>query len=371
MEIKLRDLYIRSQKFFQENFLSDRKIWFGVKDIKVNEKEVAKIFSDYEKDTFLDFCKRIKDVIYAKNPLVDVQKKWSTDSWTSFYYFDFLRKEKIVDFNRNNGKIRVLKRELFDLLPKPRTEKEVQTLIERKLKKKIAENLPVNLPFGTKIKSRYDQFPVSFSSAVFIVSKILEYLPLYEKFLFIGDDDLISVYLSLADDKIKSLVVDIDDDLLNNIKKIAQKFNLKIETKKIDVSKVKKLPEKFVGFHTNPVYTFEGAKIFLDFGVKNLGLDGGFGFFVFSDEGIGNRYLLLQEFITEKKLKVEELIRGKIYYPWQIIHSEDKIMEERYKEIFSEDLIFNSPIISSSLWVFNYIPFKVPKPKKQPFYAYL
>lgn len=370
MENNLKSLYFQFLKFHEKNFLNDRKLWFGVKDLKIKEKKIKEIFLNYEKESFFEFCKRIKDIVFAKEPIKETLEKWSVDNWTPYYFLKFLKNKKIIDFKKN-GKIILIKKEFKKIFPPPQTEKEIKEKIEKKIKTKLILKAPSNYIFKTKIKAKYDQFPISVSSAIFISSKILEYLPLYKKFLFVGDDDLMSVYLSLTDVNFRAKVVDIDENLLNNIKEISKKFNLKIETEKINIFKTKKLKEDFIGFLTSPVYTFEGTKAFLNFGINQLGQDGGYVFLNLSDEAIGNRYLFLEEFFAKKNLKIEEVIKGKIYYPWQIIHPDEKIILKKYQKLFSKKIVENSPIISSSFWIFNFIPFKVPKPQKQPFYTYL
>lgn len=370
MESELKKFYLEFLNFEEKNFCKDRKFWFGVKEAKVKEREMRRIFLNYERESFFEFCKKIKDIIFSKNRLKEILAKWSMDNWHLYYYLEFLKEKGIIDFKKN-GKIILKRKELLEIFPKPQTEKEIRVKIENKLKIKLDFKLPSNYPFKTKIKAKYDQFPISISSAIFLASKILEYLPLYKEFLFVGDDDLMSVYLCLADEKFRAQVVDIDEDLLKKIDEISKKFGLKIETKKVDIFKTRKLGKDFVGFSTSPVYTFEGVKAFIKFGVNQLGKDGGYCFLNLADEAIGNRYLFLEEFFAKKNLRIEEVIKGKIHYPWQILHQEDKIIFNRYKKLFSEKVVEQSPIISSSLWIFNFIPFKVQKPKKQAFYTYL
>jgi predicted methyltransferase len=366
---KLKSLYKKFLNYRANLFSKDLRFWFGVENLKVTQREIKKIVKEYYKDTFLDFLRRIRDIIFSQNPLFLI-KNWSEDQWLLFYYISFLERERIIKIEKS-GKIKLLKKEFLEIFPKKRKEEEIKEIVERKLKIKLNPEAFSNSPFKTEILAQYDQFPISVSSAIFIVKKILDYLPLNRKFLFVGDDDFISVYLSLAEPKIESLVLDIDEKLLGKIQEISRKFHLKIETKKVDISKVKKLNERFIGFCTNPVYTFEGIKTFLDFGVNQLGEDGGFVFLSLSDEAIGNRILFLEEFFVKKKLKVEEVIKEKVYYPFALVHPEDKILFERWRKFFNESLIKKSPMIGASLWIFEYIPFKIKRPKKQLFYAYL
>jgi predicted methyltransferase len=366
---KLRRLYKKFLNYRTNLASKDLRFWFGVDKLNVTQKEIQKKVKEYYSNTFLDFLRRVRDIIFCENPLFLI-KNWSEDQWLPFYYLSFLKKEGVIKIEKS-GKIKLLKKELLKIFPKKRKEEEIKEIVEKKLKTKLDPEAFSNFPFKTEIFAQYDQFPISISSAIFIVKKILDYLPLNKKFLFVGDDDFISVYLSLAEPKIECLVVDIDEKILGKIQEISKKFGLKIETKKVDISKVKKLNEKFIGFSANPVYTFEGIKTFLDFGVNQLGEDGGFVFLSVSDEAVGNRILFLEEFFVKKKLKVEEVIKEKVYYPFALVHPEDKILFERWRKFFNESLIKKSPMIGASLWIFEYIPFKIKRPKKQLFYAYL
>lgn len=367
---ELRKLYFQFLKFQEKNFLKDNKFWFGVKENQIKKSKIREIFLLYERESFLEFCKEVKDIIFSKEPLKETLAKWSTDNWYSYYFFKFLKEKRVIGLKKN-GKLILLKKVFSRFIPKPLREGEIKEKIEKKLETKISLDSPSTYLFKTKIKPKYDQIPISVSSAIFIVSKILEYLPLCKKFLFVGDDDLVSIYLSLADNRIESLVVDIDEEILEKIKEISRKLNLKIETKKINILKEKKLNEKFVGFLSSPVYTFDGIKVFLRFGINQLGKDGGYVFLNLADEGIGNRYIFLNEFFAKNRLKIEEVIKGKIYYPWQVVRLDDQEILKRYKRLFNQKIVENAPIIASSLWIFNFVPFKIKKPKRQPLYLYL
>ena len=369
MKQELEKLYLKFLKFEEKHLAKDVKFWFGVKEMKPTDQQIKKNIRCYGRESFLNFLKNIKDIIYSE-AVLKLVLIWSTDQWPLYYYLQFLKKEKIISLKKN-GKIELLRKDFLKIFPRPKEEKEIKEILEKKLKMKLSLEAPTNYPFKTKVFAQYDQLPISISSTIFVVKKILDYLPLNKKFLFIGDDDLVSVYLSLTEPNIESLVIDIDEELLGKIRELAKKFNLKIKTQKVNILKKKKLKENFIGFLTSPVYTFEGVKGFVNFGVNQLGKGGGYGFLNLGDESIGARILFLEKFFFEKKLKIEEIISGKVYYPWRITHPEDKVMEERLSKFFDKKIIKKSPLIGASLWIFNYIPFKVPKPKKQPFYTYL
>ncbi len=222
------------------------------------------------------------------------------------------------------------------------------------------------------VKAKWDQMPISQESAVFVVQKILENIPLNKKFLFVGDDDFISVVLGLVEPNIESLVIDADEQLLGCLNILAKEFNLKIETKKVDIRKTKNLGEKFVGFLANPIYTAAGVKEFIKFGKTQLGKDGGTVFLEVGDESIGNQFLFLQDFFSKNNLVIKELITEKIYYPWISLYKEDQEIMRRFSGIIDEKIINKSPKLGASLYIFDFLPSRPQKIKfKKPIYAYL
>jgi len=250
MEKFLRKLYKKFLDFDRNYYLQDAKTWFGVRELKLNKKILQKFYDNYQRFSFLEFLREIKDIIYSKN-VFDFILKNSLDDWGLWYYLKFLEKEKIIKVKRN-GKVIVLRKEILKIIPKPQSEQEIKRKLERKLRIKIKGTEPVINLFKKiqdfKVKSKWDQMPISQSSAIFVVKKILENLPKKGRFLLIGDDDFISVILTLVDPKIECVVCDIDEQLLECINILSSKFNLKIETRKVDLGKKKNLGEKFIGF---------------------------------------------------------------------------------------------------------------------------
>jgi len=363
---KLKKLFSDFLKFQKVQYLKEINSW-QIKELKLKREEIERGFEEVEHPTFLSFLRLLKTILYSKNPL-RVCVKDAIEQWEIFNYLAFLKKQKLIEIK--NGKILILEKEFLNYFPRPRNYFEIKRILEKKLKTKLKENLPSNFFFKARTKPHFDQLPVSVSSAIFAVEKILEYLPLYKKFLFVGDDDFLSVYLSLTEPKIESLVIDIDEEVLRKIKEFSEKFKLRIETRKIDIEKEKNLKEKFIGFWTNPPGNFEGTKTFLDFGLKNLGKDGGEIFLDVEDESIGHRILFLEKFFVQKNLEIKEVIAGKIYYPFSQEISEYRHFLKKMKKFFSEGLIKKSPVLGSSLWIFEYFPFKLKKLEKKSIYFY-
>lgn len=391
-EKDLKKLYNRFLKFHQSCYFIEKKVTGSLEGLKITDKVLKEFFDNYEKDSFLKFFSNIKDIIYLKN-IFDFISKNATDDWVLWYYLKFLKEEKIIKIKRN-GKVSILKKEILKIIPKHQTEEEIKEKLERKLKIKIKEkksviNLFTQASEGSTaskrdenslskkfqdftVKAKWDQMPISVSSAIFVVSKILEKLPLNKNFLFVGDDDFVSVILGLINPNIESLVIDADEQLLDCLNILANKFKLKIKTKKVDIRKEKTLGEKFIGFLVNPVYTEAGVKEFIKYGISQLRKDGGFVFLEVGDEAIGSRFLFLQEFFAKNNLIIEEMIKNKIYYPYIMLHKEDKEILRKLCFIIDKRIIEKSPRLGASLYVFQYLPFKPKRVKfKKPIYAYL
>ncbi len=375
MEKFLRNLYQRFLKFEKFYFsLDTKKYSTSLKELKLSNKIIEGFYDNYYKVPFLIFLQNIKDIIYSKN-VFDFILKNSQEDWDLWQYLKFLEKEKIIKVRRN-GTVSVLKKEILDVIPKPQTEEQIRKKVEGKLKFKIKDREPVINLFKKfsdfEVKAKWDQMPISQSSAIFVVKKILENIPLKKRFLFVGDDDFVSVVLSLADPDTESLVIDADDQVLECVDILAKKFKLKIKTRKVDLRKTKNLREKFIGFLVNPVYTEAGVKEFVKFGKNQLGDDGGLAFLEVGDESIGNRFLFLQDFFARNNLIIKELITSHIFYPYIELYKEDKEILKRLSLMIDESVIRNSPKLAASFYIFKYLPFKPKKVKfKKPFYAYL
>lgn len=364
----LKILYLQFLDFRKKLFLKDSIFQFGVEKIKPKRKELTFFFENYYKVPFLEFLEDLKFIIFSKNVFEFILKKGS-DNWDLWYYLEFLTRKKILKV-KENGKSQILEKKILKFLPKPKEEEEIRKILEKKLKKKIKEKEPINFLFGReKIEGELDQLPISQDSAIFLVKKILERLPLYENFLLVGDDDLISLALTLTDPKISCFVLDIDDSLLDFVSNFSKKYNLKIKTRKANVFKKEKIQEYFVGFLTNPAYTLEGVKKFLEFGINQLSEDGGVVFLEMGDEAIGNRMLFLEEFFAKNQLLIREAILGKIFYPQFLLHKEDEIISKRLEKIIK---IKKAPRLGVTLFIFDFIPFQVKKKEfSQKIIAYL
>lgn len=372
----LRDLYSRWLKFSIDIFFLDRKKFStSFKELKVSDKIIKEIYDNYYKVTFFVFLAHIKDIIFSNN-VFDFILRNASEDWKLWPYLKFLEKEKVIKVQKS-GKVVLLKKDILSCIPEPKEEKEIKAILEKKLKVKIKEGdtiVSLFKKFGEfEVKAEYDQMPISQGSAIYVVKKILEKIPFKGQMLFLGDDDFISILLTLVEPKMECVVTEIDEQLIKKINSLATKFKLNIKTERIDFrkDKNKKLKGNFVGFLTNPVYTL-GSKEFVKFGVNQFGKDGGFGLLEIGDEALGTRFLFLQDFFTKNNLIISELTTNKIFYPFISLYKEDKEILRRMSEMIDKNIVLKAPRLGASLYVLKYLPKKPKLVKfKKEIYDYL
>ena len=375
MELFFKNIYERFQAFEKISIVNDsRRHSTSLKQLEIPVPVIEAFFDSYYRTTFLDFLNSVKQIIYAENVYEFILKK-TQDDWKLNRLLRFLQQEDIIKITRS-GRPVVANKQILKSIPAPQTEDQIIKKIETALEVKFEAGEPVlNLLRNHQrfsVKAGWDQMPISQGSAVFVVKKILEELPLNKKFLFVGDDDFISILLSLADPSIESLVVDADEQLLDCIDALAKKFDLSVENKKMDLMKARRIGETFIGFLANPIYTAEGIKKFISFGLRQMGEDGGMVFLEMGDEAIRNRMLDVQRFFTAKNLITTDIITGRISYPHIMLYEEDREIFNRLAAMMDKKVIRTSPKLGAAFYVFRYLPFK-PQPVKykMPAYAYL
>lgn len=131
---------------------------------------------------------------------------------------------------------------------------------------------------------------------------------------FLGDDDLTSIAVkSLGKEKISVTVFEIDERLLNLIKRISQKENLKVEVTKTDLLEEtpRKYRNKFDVVFTDPPYTPAGISLFLNRSLEILRRSPNSKIYLCYGTGIRSedREFKIQEIITQKGLLIEEKIK--------------------------------------------------------------
>ncbi len=365
-----KKIYNKFLDYEKKRFLEDSDGWLGVVD--VDKKTKQEIYNYYYKISFYKFLTNVKNLVYFE-PFNFIKDGWG-DDWQLEVYISFLVKENLISVSED--KIKIKNKIFFKLIPEIKSEQQIKEIIEKKTKIKIKNNQPVTSFIKNftdfRIKEKWDQMPLSQSSIILSVKKILKYIPLKGKFLLIGDDDFLSVFLALTNNEIKPVVVDADKNLLDCIDEIAKKLNLNIETHLINIKQGKKLKNDFVGFLCNPPYTEKGIKEFLKYGIKQLSENGGNVFLIMGTESIGNRMFFLQKYFTDKKLLILETIVSRLFYPYLGLLKEDAKVFQKTNKYFSAQKIKKSPCLGADLWIFDYIPFKVKLIKSnQSIYSYL
>jgi hypothetical protein len=367
---ELRRLYKKFVRFEKEKFTKDVEKWLGVKELSLSTNFYKKVYENYYKPTFVEFVNRLRYIIF-EGPSAFL-KKTQKDIWHLLWVLQFLEGENAIKSKKN--RVEILNTDILEGVVTPISKEQILRILQERLKTSLFKhsNSPVFLIFSNsgmsfRWKEHYDQQPISTISAISLLEKIFEYLPLEEKMLFIGDDDFISVLLGLVNPKIKITVVDIDDEVLNVIEKVSKKFQLHLDLKKIDVEKGR-MREKFISFLTNPPYTEDGVKTFVKFGISCLGKDGGVCFLEVGDESIGKRFLFLQEFFAKSGLWLNELLPGFISYPYVKHREFDLIVGELDKM----QLDVKDNILTASLYIFNYVPWKIKRLEfKRKIYSYI
>lgn len=367
--IYLKNIYKRYLHFQKDNFLRNSGKWFGVKEI--NSKTQNDVFENYYKNSFFAFLTSFKNLLCYENAFDFVKEGWG-DNWEFENLISFLKSEKLIEIK--GSKVTLTNKKLWELIPQVKNEEFISSTIEKKLKVKINPTNPAPVLFTDDFqpKAEWDQMPISQESALFCVKKIIEYLPLKKTFLFVGDDDFLSVYLGLVIPDVESFVIDGDENLLSSVNKLAKKFNLKIKTKKVDTRKKEIMKGEFTGFLCNPPYTEKGIKSFVKYGMSHLGKNGGTAFLTIGDECIGNRMFFVEDFLLKQNLLTRELISGKISYPYLDLHSEDKDISEKMKKHFNTDIIKRNPRLGADFWILEYLPFEIKRIKTDnSIYSYL
>lgn len=358
-------LYKKFNKFCCEEFSEDVESWLGVSELELSKETIEKIYNTFHKESFIQFCTNVRDLLYAKNPFEFITSN-ATEIWDFWCYLSFLVSEGLAEIkNRRIVADEALKEKFI-----PRySEKEILYKLYRKFGK-VDLTLPTTqlVKKDFKLKPKLDQLPISIESAVSLIAAIFKYYPLPHGFLFVGDDDFISVISSAIEPKFLPMVADLDEDVLQ----VAKEKNEKILTFRTNFEKKKSIGKKILGFCTNPPYTEKGVKTFLTFGMLNFGKLGGRVFLQLGDEAIGRKLLLLQEFFVKNNLEVTEIARGKIRYPFMMIHEESRIVFKRLLKFFDEEAIKKNYMLGADLYVLTYIPWQVKHIKtKSKLYSYI
>ena len=150
------------------------------------------------------------------------------------------------------------------------------------------------------------------------VALMHHYGDLYKKdFILIGDDDLLSIALSLTQLPSKITVLDIDERLGDFIKNANEKYGFDIEFRRYNVAEP--LPKDLIGnfdvFSSEPLETLTGLKAFVSRGISCLKEDGVGYFGLTILEASHQKWLAIQRLLSRMNCVITDIIRGFSIYP--------------------------------------------------------
>jgi predicted methyltransferase len=141
---------------------------------------------------------------------------------------------------------------------------------------------------------------------------------LYNKqFILIGDDDLLSIALSLTDLPSRICVLDVDKRLGEYIKKINQEYKFEIEFYEYNITEP--LPENLINqfdvFSSEPLESLSGLKAFIERGICCLKNEGVGYFGLTTAEASLQKWLKIEKFLTKMNCVITNIIKGFSRYP--------------------------------------------------------
>ncbi|MGC8849573.1 MAG: bis-aminopropyl spermidine synthase family protein [Candidatus Bathyarchaeia archaeon] len=137
------------------------------------------------------------------------------------------------------------------------------------------------------------------------------------RFILIGDDDLLSIALSLTGLPSRITVLDIDERLGSFITGVAARHGLDIEFRRYNVADP--LPEDLVGefdvFSSEPLETFSGLRAFIARGVACLREEGAGYVGLTYLEASPRKWFMAQRLLSRMNCVLTDVIRGFSIYP--------------------------------------------------------
>jgi predicted methyltransferase len=192
----------------------------------------------------------------------------------------------------------------------------------KRLEECVKEKKNILASYRVKLKTKYeyDQWKCNIDTSVKRARKLIDdNWFLNKKILFLGDEDLISIYLALAVNNIAEIhVVDVDRQLLELIEELNTKLELNIKTHNFDLRAPipDYLRNRFDIFLTDPPFTYDGISLFLIQGFLSLKNQVGTkGYLCMLPLSLMGDICRVQQLIYNKGFYIDEIIKSFNIYP--------------------------------------------------------
>jgi len=204
--------------------------------------------------------------------LLSYLKARPRDFWDLVRYFGFMPPYIQAVKNLQKRGLILVKNSRMTLTPKGRTYAE-------KIEPRDPEPKKLDLKLYREIRPKmeslvkYDQLPITIQAAIKKVNFINKRDGLEDRAIAcLGDDDWMGIALALTGLPKRVTVFDLDERVLENEKKVAEKYGLEIEAVRHDFRKPlpKKYRQKYDIFITEPPDTLPGLLLFFSRGLELL-----------------------------------------------------------------------------------------------------
>lgn len=252
-----------------------RKVYLPIPVLSAVKKELIK----------LNIFKQDKGIRCTKEAEVMIETQWGLSGFNAKLYHDILNSEDPMS----------LLQDVADTL------------------KSVFDSRP-------EVNVQLDQSHATLETSLRRAILCLRYNVVFNKqILFLGDDDLVSIALSLILKKLylrnhqtKTVftVIEIDERLLQYVDSVAESYQLPIEVHKVDLREplANELLDSFDCFFTDPPYTIPGVKLFLSRGISALRPEAKLPIFFSFGHKPPNFSLEMQRILTDMGLIIAEVI---------------------------------------------------------------
>ena len=246
--------------------------------------------------------------------------RFSLNTYTSLFYIDDCNPKQKNYKCKSCGGATVELEELNDLKSKLKV---------------IWENKP-------KPTLLFDQRPVTLETSLKRVAYLMSRNDVYKKdIVFLGDDDLTSICLAMANNNCKITVLDADERLIDYINQVALKYNLNVDAFVLNVMNI--IPDKWHGkfdvLMTDPTPQKIPFTVFTNAAIDLLKENGVLYTSIYSSAMSKN--MDLQRIITNMNLYITEMIPAFTHYQYiyELYSEEDIKLFNKYNVLFDENCI--------------------------------